>query len=104
MTLKNVLYLSVSLFLTAGITRPPSNQPPPPPPPAPGGPAEPAGAFGPFVVGGGGRVFSWLWGEEKEKVFWFVLGDTRGGGDREGAKESPGRKTGVRKRRRHRAL
>lgn len=95
MTLKNVLYLSVSLFLTAGIAlaqQPSTPQLPAEPPMA----AEPFGAFSLLVEGGG---FLGVYAEDinKENMAQYGLRETRGVGVTEVIKDSPAEKAGLRK-------
>ena len=95
MTLKTVLYLSVSLLLTTGLAL--AQQPT-----APAAPAEPPDAVEPFeafslLVDGGG--FLGVYAEEigKENLAQYGLRDTRGVGVTEVVKESPAERAGLRK-------
>ena len=95
MRLKHVLYLSVSLFLTAGIAL--AQQPATPATPAePPATAEPFGSFSFFLEGGG---FLGVYTEEitKDNLSQYGLRDVRGVGVTEVVKDSPAEKAGLRK-------
>lgn len=93
MALKNVLYLSVSLVLTAGIALA-QQQATPAVPAEP--PTEPFGGFSFFMEGGG---FLGVYTEEitKDNLSQYDLRDARGVGVTEVAKDSPAEKAGLRK-------
>jgi serine protease Do len=95
MTLRRVLYLSVSLFLTAGGALAQQSATPaiPAEPPLA---AEPFGAFNLFVDGSG---FLGVYTEEinKDNMSQYGLRDARGVGITEVVKDSPAEKAGLRK-------
>ena len=93
--LRNALFLSVSLLLTAGIAL--AQQPSTPALPAePPEAAEPFGAFSLFVDGGG---FLGVYAEDvtKENMAQYGLREARGVGITEVVKDSPAEKAGLRK-------
>ena len=95
MKLKSVLYLSVSLLMTAGIAL--AQQPSAPAPPAePAEPGEPFGAFSVLIDGNG---YLGVYTEEitKDNLSQYGLKETRGVGITEVAKDSPAEKAGLRK-------
>jgi serine protease Do len=95
MTFRRVLYLSVSLVLTAGsaLAQQPATPATPVEPPMT---AEPFGAFSLFVDGDG---FLGVYAEEitKDNVSQYGLRDARGVGVTEVVKDSPAEKAGLRK-------
>jgi serine protease Do len=95
MTFRRVLYLSVSLFLTAGSALA-QNPAAPAMPAEPPMTAEPFGAFSLFVDGAG---FLGVYTEEitKDNVSQYGLRDARGVGITEVVKDSPAEKAGLRK-------
>jgi membrane-associated protease RseP (regulator of RpoE activity) len=96
MTLKNVLYLSVSLLLTAGIAL--AQQPSAPATPAePADTAEPFGGVFSLMLDGGGFLGVYTEEISKENMGQYGLRDTRGVGVTEIVKESPAEKAGLKK-------
>lgn len=92
MTFKSVLYLSVSLVMTAGIAL--AQQPATPAPPAE--PAEPFGSFS-FSFDGGGYLGVYTEDITKDNLSQYGLREVRGVGITEVAKDSPAEKAGLRK-------
>lgn len=98
MTLKHVLYLSVSLFLTAGIAL--AQQPKKATPAVPAEPpdaAEPFGGVFSMLIDGGGFLGVYTEEISKENMAQYGLHDSRGVGVTEVVKESPAEKAGLRK-------
>lgn len=92
MSLKSVLYLSVSLLFTAGLAL--AQQPAAPPEPAP--PAEPFTSFS-FLMDGGGFLGVYTEDITKDNVAQYGLREARGVGVTEVVKDSPAEKAGLRK-------
>lgn len=92
MTFKSVLYLSVSLLMTAGIAL--AQQPATPAPPAE--PAEPFSSFS-FSFDGGGYLGVYTEDITKDNLSQYGLREVRGVGITEVAKDSPAEKAGLRK-------
>jgi len=93
MTWKHVLYLSVSLFLTAGLAL--AQQPTTPATPAE--PAEPFGGSFQLLADGGGFLGIYAEDVNKENMAQYGLRDARGVGITEVVKDSPAEKAGLRK-------
>src|ERR1700738_4584084 len=93
MTLRNVLYLVVSLLLTAGLALAQQTSPSTPTPQTPG---EPFRQFSLLVDGGG---FLGVYAEDinKENVSQYGLHDAHGVGVTEVIKDSPAEKAGLSK-------
>lgn len=92
MTFRSVLYLSVSLVMTAGIAL--AQQPATPAPPAE--PAEPFGSFS-FSFDGGGYLGVYTEDITRDNLSQYGLREVRGVGITEVAKDSPAEKAGLRK-------
>ena len=92
MTFKNVVYLSVSLLMTAGIAL--AQQPATPTPPA-----EPDESFGSFSFSLDGSGYLGVFTEDitKDNLSQYGLREARGVGITEVAKDSPAEKAGLRK-------